>query len=54
MRANPFLGQYTLKSQEIRKWKETMMESGKYGRELYDGSSREFPVANPSPRKTTY
>jgi hypothetical protein len=54
MRDNPFLGQYTLKSQEIRKWRGTMMESGKYGREWYDGSLREFPVANPSPRKTTY
>jgi hypothetical protein len=55
MRDNPFLGQYTLKSQEIiRKWRGTTMESGKYGRELYDGSLREFPVANPSPRKTTY
>jgi hypothetical protein len=51
MRDNPFLGQYTLKSQEIRKWRGTM--SGKYGQEQYDGSSREFPVANPSPRKTT-
>ena len=28
-----------------------MMESGKYGRERYDGSLREFLVANP---KTTY
>jgi hypothetical protein len=54
MRDNPFLGQYTLKSQEIRKWGEIVMESGKYGRERYDGSSREFLVANPSPRKTTY
>jgi hypothetical protein len=53
MRDNPFLGQYTLKSQEIRKQRGTMMESGKYGREWYDGSSREFPVVNPSPRKTT-
>jgi hypothetical protein len=48
------LGQYTLKSQEIRKWRGTMMESGKYGRERYNGSLREFLVANPSPRKTTY
>jgi hypothetical protein len=31
-----------------------MMESGKYGQERYDGSLREFPIANPSPRKTTY
>jgi hypothetical protein len=53
MRDNPFFGQYTLKSQEIRKWRGIMMESGKYGRERYNGS-REFPVANPSPRKTTY
>jgi hypothetical protein len=42
MRDNPFLGQYTLKSQEIRKWRGIMMESGKYGRERYDGSLREF------------
>jgi hypothetical protein len=42
MRDNPFLGQYTLKSQEIRKWGEIVMESGKYGREQYDGSSREL------------
>jgi hypothetical protein len=51
---NPFLGQYTLKSQEIRKWRGTMMESGKYGREWYNGSLREFLVANSSLRKTTY
>jgi hypothetical protein len=54
MRDNPFLGQYTLKSQEIRKWRGIMMESGKYGREQYNGSLREFLVANASPRKTTY
>jgi hypothetical protein len=54
MRDNPFLGQYTLNSQEIRKWGEIMMESGKYGRKWYDGSLREFLVANSSPRKTTY
>jgi len=54
MRENPYLGQYTLKSKEIRKWRGTMMESGKYGREWYDGSLREFSVGNPSPRKTTY
>jgi hypothetical protein len=54
MRDNPYLGQYTLKSKEIRKWRGTMMESVKYGLDRYDGSLREFPVANPSPRKTTY
>jgi hypothetical protein len=54
MRDNPFLGQYTLKSQEIRKHRVAMMESGKYGRDRYDGSLREFPVANPYPMKTTY
>jgi hypothetical protein len=54
MRDNPFLGQYRLKSQEIRKWGGIPMESGKYGRERYNESSREFLVANPSPRKTTY
>jgi hypothetical protein len=31
MRDNPFLGQYTLNSQEIRKWMGIMMEIGKYG-----------------------
>jgi hypothetical protein len=54
MRDNPFLGQYTLKSQEIRRWGEIVMKSGKYGQEWYDGSSREFLVPSPSPRKTTY
>jgi hypothetical protein len=54
MKDNPFLGQYTLKSQEIRKWRRIMMESGKYGRERYNGSLRELPVANPCPMKTTY
>jgi hypothetical protein len=54
MRDNPFLVQYTLKSQEIRKWRGIMMESGKYVQEWYDGSLREFLVANLSPRKTTY
>jgi hypothetical protein len=54
MRDNPFLGQYTLKSQEIRKWRRIMMESGKYGWEWYDGSLWEFLVANPFQRKTTY
>jgi hypothetical protein len=53
MRDNPFFGQYTLKSQEIRKWKGIMMESGKYGREWYDVSLRELLVTKPSPRKTT-
>jgi hypothetical protein len=54
MRDYPFLGQYTLKSQEIRKWRGIMMENGKYGQERYDGSLRDFPVANPFPKKTTY
>jgi hypothetical protein len=54
MRGNPFLGQYTLKSQEIWKWGKIVMESGKYGWEWYDGSLREFLVTNPFPRKTTY
>jgi hypothetical protein len=54
MRDNSFLGQYTLKSQEIRKWRGTMMESGKYGWEWYDGSLREFLVAKSFPRKITY
>jgi hypothetical protein len=54
MRDNPFLGQYTLKSQEICKWGEIVMDSGKYGREQYDGSSRDLLVENPLPRKTTY
>jgi hypothetical protein len=54
MRDNPFLGQYTLKFQEIRKWMGIMMESGKYGWEQYDGSLRGFLLENPSQRKTTY
>jgi hypothetical protein len=54
MRDNLFSGQYTLKSQEIRKWRGIMIESRKYGWERYDGSLREFLVANPSSRKTTY
>ena len=54
MRDNPFLGQYTLKYQEIRKWGEIVMESGKYGRGWYDGSLMEFLVEKPSPKKTTY
>jgi hypothetical protein len=54
MRDNPFLGQYTLKYQQIRNWRGIMMESGKYDRERYNGSLRNFLVANPSPRKTTY
>jgi hypothetical protein len=54
MRDNSFLGQHTLKAQEIRKWGEIVMESGKYGQECYDVSSREFLVANPSSRKTIY
>jgi hypothetical protein len=54
IRDNPFLGQYTLKSQEMRKWRGIMMENGKYGRERYDGSLMDFLVANPFPKKTTY
>jgi hypothetical protein len=54
MRDNPLLGQYTLKSQEIRKHRGIMMENGKYGRERYDGSLRDFPTINPFPKKTTY
>jgi hypothetical protein len=50
MRDNPFSGQYTLKSKEIRKCRGIMMESGKYGWEQYDGSLRESLVENPSPR----
>jgi hypothetical protein len=48
------LGQYTLKSQEIRKQRGIMMENGKYVREWYDGSSRDFPVENSFPKNTTY
>jgi hypothetical protein len=54
MKDNSSLGQYALKSQEIRKWGEIVMESGKHGQEWYDVSSREFLLINPSPRKTTY
>jgi hypothetical protein len=31
-----------------------MMENGKYGQERYDDSLRDFPAANPFPKKTTY
>jgi hypothetical protein len=54
MRDNPFLGQYTLKSKEIRKWRGIIMKSGKYGRKQYDGSLRKFLVSNPFPKRTTY
>jgi hypothetical protein len=54
MRDNPFLIQYTVKPQEIRKRRGIMMENGKYGREWYNGSLRDFPKANPFPKKTTY
>jgi hypothetical protein len=54
MRDNPFLGQYILKSQEIRKQRGIKMENGKYVRKKYDGSLTDFPVANPFPNKTTY
>jgi hypothetical protein len=54
MRDNPFLVQYTLKSQYIRKWRGIMTESGKYGWEQYYGLLREFLVENPLPKKTTY
>jgi hypothetical protein len=52
MRENPFLDQYTIKSQYISKLGEIVMETGNYGWEWYDGSSREFLIENPSPRKT--
>jgi hypothetical protein len=54
MRDNPFLGQYTLKSEEIRKWRGIMMENGKYVQEWYNGSLTIFPVSNPFQKKTTY
>jgi hypothetical protein len=54
MRDNPFLVQYTLKSQEIRKRRGEMMGNGKYGWEWYDGSLRDFLASNPFPKKTTY
>jgi hypothetical protein len=54
MRDNPFLGQYSLRSQEIRKWRGIMMESDKYGREWYEGSLTKFLVENPFPEKATY
>jgi hypothetical protein len=54
MRDNPCLGQYTLKSQEIRKQRGKMMENRRYGRERYDGSLRDFPATNPFPKKTNY
>jgi hypothetical protein len=51
MRDNPFLGQYTLKSQEIRKWREVVMESGKYGWEQYNDSLKDFLAENPFSRR---
>ena len=54
MRDNPFMVQYTLKFQDIRKSRGIMIESGKYGHEWYNCSLREFLVANPFPKKTTY
>jgi hypothetical protein len=54
MRDNPFLGQYTLNSQETRKHRGKMLENGKYDWEKYDGSLRDFLVANPFPNKTNY
>jgi hypothetical protein len=54
MREKSFLVQYTLKSQEIIKWRGIMMENGKYGQERYDGSLRDFAVANTFPKKSTY
>jgi hypothetical protein len=54
MRENPFLGQNTLKSQEIRKWGERVTQSVKFNWEWYSGSSREFLVENASLRNTTY
>jgi hypothetical protein len=51
MRNKPFLGQYTLKSQEIRKWRGKMMESGKYGRERYDDSIKGVPSSKPIPKE---
>jgi hypothetical protein len=54
MRDNPFLGQYTLKYQEIRKLRGTMMENGKYGWERYNVLLRDFPVTNPFRKKTNY
>jgi hypothetical protein len=54
MRGNPFSSQCTLKSQEIRKQRGIMMKNGKYGRERYGVSLRDFPVANPFQKKTTY
>jgi hypothetical protein len=54
MRDNPFLGQYTLKSQEIRKRRGIMMKNGKYGWEWYDGPLRDFLATNPFPKKTGY
>jgi hypothetical protein len=54
MRDNPFFDQYSLKPQAIRKCRGIMMENGKYVQGRYDGSLRDFPVANSFPKKTTY
>jgi hypothetical protein len=54
MRDKPFLGSIHPKIPRDKEMGGIVMESGKYGRERYDGSSREFLVANPSLRKITY
>jgi hypothetical protein len=54
MSDNPFLGQYILKSREIRKWRGIMRENVNYGQEWYNESLSEFLLANPFPKKTTY
>jgi hypothetical protein len=53
MRYKPFLGTCNPKTQKMRKQKGNMMESGKYGWEWYDGSSRRPPVAPLFPGVTT-
>jgi hypothetical protein len=50
----PLLGSIHPKILRDKEMGGIMMESGKYCREQYDGSSRDFLIANPSPRKTTY
>jgi hypothetical protein len=51
MRDNPFLGQYTLKSQEIRKWGEIVMESGKYGHRMVRWLFKGVPSSKTIPKE---
>jgi hypothetical protein len=51
MRDNPFLGQYTIKSQAIRKWRGKMMENGKYGQGTIQWLIKGVPISKPIPKE---